>query len=91
MLAHMTVHGAALWVGDFVASGTISGPREGTRDCFLELSWGGAKSWIAGGEESAFLQDSNEVALRYSAPAAAGRANQRIDLGEVRTTVLPAN
>lgn len=89
MLAHLTVNGASLRVGDFYASGTISGPGKEERGSFLELSWGGTEPWHADGEERTFLQDGDEVVLRYSAPAAPGRANGRIGLGEVRGRILP--
>ncbi|MER5437781.1 fumarylacetoacetase [Streptomyces sp. NPDC002790] len=85
MLAHLTVNGASLRVGDFYASGTISGPEEHQLGSFLELSWGGRKTWTAGGEERTFLEDGDEVVLRYSAPGARGR----IGLGEVRGKILP--
>lgn len=85
MLAHLTVNGASLRVGDFYASGTISGPDKHQRGSFLELSWGGKETWTAGGEERTFLQDGDEVVLRYSAPGARGR----IGLGEVRGRILP--
>lgn len=85
MLAHLTVNGASLRVGDFYASGTISGPEKHQRGSFLELSWGGRETWTAGGQERTFLEDGDEVVLRYSAPGARGR----IGLGEVRGKILP--
>jgi len=84
MLAHMTVNGASLRTGDLFASGTISGPEPGQRGSFLELSWGG-KEPFAGGHT--FLEDSDEVVLRYSAP---GTGGGRITLGEVTGRIEPA-
>ena len=86
MLAHLTVNGASLRVGDFYASGTISGPEKEQRGSFLELSWGGSEPWRAGGQERTFLEDGDEVVLRYTAP---GRTHARMGLGEVRGTILP--
>jgi fumarylacetoacetase len=86
MLAHMTVNGAALRVGDLFASGTISGPGREERGSFLELSWGGSEPWLAGRQRRTFLEDGDEVVLRYSAPGERGR----LGLGEVRGTVRPA-
>ncbi|WP_134768251.1 fumarylacetoacetase [Nocardioides sp. 1609] len=86
MLAHLTVNGASLRVGDFFASGTISGPEQDQRGSFLELSWGGREPFAVGGEERTFLEDGDEVVLRYSAPGALGG---RIGLGEVRGRILP--
>jgi fumarylacetoacetase len=80
MLAHMTVNGASLRTGDLFASGTISGPAPEQRGSFLELSWGGREPFTAGGRARTFLEDGDEVVLRYSAPGARGR----LTLGEVR-------
>ncbi|GAB3252612.1 fumarylacetoacetase [Nocardioides dilutus] len=85
MLAHLTVNGASLRVGDFYASGTISGPEKEQRGSFLELSWGGTEPWTAAGQERTFLEDGDEVVLRYTAP---GRTHARMGLGEVRGTIL---
>jgi fumarylacetoacetase len=87
MLAHMTVNGASLRVGDLFASGTISGPEREQRGSLLELSWGGREPWVCGSEERTFLEDGDEVVLRYTAPGALGR----IGLGEVRGTITPAS
>jgi fumarylacetoacetase len=84
MLAHLTVNGASTRPGDLFASGTISGPEPETRGSFLELSWGG-KETFAGGRT--FLEDGDEVTLRYSAP---GTAGGRITLGEVTGRIEPA-
>ena len=80
MLAHLTVNGASLRTGDVFASGTISGDEREQRGSFLELSWGGAEPFTAGGRERTFLEDGDEVTLRATAPGALGG---RIALGEV--------
>ncbi|WP_418063759.1 fumarylacetoacetase [Pimelobacter simplex] len=87
MLAHLTVNGASLRVGDFYASGTISGPEKDQRGSFLELSWGGQEPFAVGDAERTFLEDGDEVVLRYTAPGARGR----IGLGEVRGKILPTS
>jgi fumarylacetoacetase len=84
MLAHLTVNGASTRTGDLYASGTISGPEPDTRGSFLELGWGG-KEPFAGGRT--FLEDGDEVVLRYSAP---GTGGGRISLGEVAGRIEPA-
>ncbi len=84
MLAHLTVNGASTRTGDLFASGTISGPEPGTRGSFLELSWGGAEPFAGG---HTFLEDGDEVTLRYSAP---GTGGGRITLGEVTGRIDPA-
>ncbi len=84
MLAHLTVNGASSRTGDLFASGTVSGPRPDQRGSFLELSWGG-KEPFAGGRT--FLDDGDEVTLRYTAP---GTGGGRISLGEVTGRIEPA-
>ncbi|HET6562974.1 MAG TPA: fumarylacetoacetase [Marmoricola sp.] len=86
MLAHLTVNGASLRTGDLYASGTISGPEREQRGSFLELSWGGREPFTAAGQERTFLEDGDEVVLRYTAPGERGP----IALGEVRGRALPA-
>jgi fumarylacetoacetase len=87
MLAHTTVNGAGVRTGDLWGSGTISGPGKDQRGSFLELSWGGKEPFTAGGAEHTFLEDGDEVVLRYSAP---GTGGGRITLGEVTGRILPA-
>jgi fumarylacetoacetase len=84
MLAHITVNGASLRTGDLYASGTISGPERDQRGSFLELSWGGTEPF---GDGRTFLEDGDEVVLRYTAP---GTAGGRIALGEVSGVIEPA-
>jgi fumarylacetoacetase len=84
MLAHLTVNGASTRTGDIFASGTISGPEPDTRGSFLELSWGGTEPFAGG---HTFLEDGDEVTLRYSAP---GTGGTRITLGEVSGRIEPA-
>jgi fumarylacetoacetase len=84
MLAHLTVNGAGTRTGDLFASGTISGPEPDTRGSFLELSWGGQEPFAGG---RTFLEDGDDVVLRYSAP---GTAGGRITLGEVAGRIGPA-
>ena len=64
--------------------GTISGPEPDTRGSFLELSWGGQEPF---GDGRTFLEDGDEVVLRYSAP---GTGGGRITLGEVVGRIEPA-
>jgi fumarylacetoacetase len=84
MLAHLTVNGASTRTGDLFASGTISGPEPDQRGSFLELSWGGQEPFGGG---RTFLEDGDEVTLRYSAP---GTGGGRITLGEVTGRIEPA-
>ena len=85
MLAHLTVNGASLRTGDLFASGTISGPAKEQRGSFLELSWGGAEPFVVGKDQRSFLEDGDEIVLRYTAAGELGP----ITLGDVRGRVLP--
>ena len=87
MLAHTTVNGASVRTGDLWGSGTISGPERDQRGSLLELSWGGKEPFTVGGRERTFLEDGDEVTLRYTAP---GTSGGRIALGEVTGRVVPA-
>jgi fumarylacetoacetase len=83
-LAHLTVNGASLRVGDLFASGTISGPEREQRGCLLELAWNGAQPIeLADGSTRSFLHDGDEVVLR-------GRGGDALALGEVRGRIEPA-
>jgi fumarylacetoacetase len=84
MLAHLTVNGAGTRTGDLFASGTVSGPEPGQRGSFLELSWGGREPFAGG---HTFLEDGDEVTLRYAAP---GTGGGRITLGDVTGRIEPA-
>jgi fumarylacetoacetase len=82
-LAHLTVNGASLGVGDLFASGTISGPEREQRGSLLELSWNGAEPIeLPDGSTRGFLEDGDEVVLRGS--------GGELTLGEVRGRIEPA-
>ncbi|CAB4917109.1 unannotated protein [freshwater metagenome] len=87
MLAHTTVNGASVRTGDLWGSGTVSGPERDQRGSLLELSWGGKEPFTVDGRERTFLEDGDEVTLRYTAP---GTGGGRISLGEVTGRILPA-
>ena len=85
-LAHHTINGCNIQVGDMYASGTISGPSPGSYGSLLELTWNGQKSLQMGKDISrTFLEDGDTVIMR-------GHAEQngvRIGFGECRGTILP--
>ena len=85
MLAHMTVNGASLRTGDLFASGTISGPEPRPARLVPRAVLGRRRAVRRGGHT--FLEDGDEVVLRYSAP---GTDGGRITLGEVAGVVVPA-
>ena len=86
-LAHHTVNGCNMRVGDMCASGTISGNEPSSFGSMLELTWRGTKPIkMADGSERKFINDGDTVIMR----AFAEREGRKIGFGEVRTTVLPA-
>ncbi len=86
-LAHHTVNGCNINVGDLMASGTISGATEDSFGSLLELSWNGTKAvQLEDGEERKFLEDGDMVIMK-------GYAEQngiRVGFGEVSGQILPA-
>ena len=82
-LAHATVNGASVTTGDLFASGTISGPEQGSEGSLIELTRNGEHPiGLADGSTRTFLEDDDEVVLR-------GRAGE-LELAEVRGTIRPA-
>ncbi len=64
-LAHHTVNGCNVRVGDLMASGTISGPDRSSWGSLLELSWGGAETiTLDSGETRTYLADGDTVTFR---------------------------
>lgn len=64
-LAHHTVNGCNVNVGDMMASGTISGPTPDGYGSMLELTWRGSKPIkLADGSERKFIEDGDTVILR---------------------------
>ena len=86
-LAHHTVNGCDINVGDFMASGTISGPNEGQYGSMLEISWKGTKPFpMSDGTERKFIQDGDTVIMRGHGK----KDGVRIGFGEVSAKILPA-
>jgi fumarylacetoacetase len=87
-LAHHTVNGCNIQVGDIYASGTISGPAAGSYGSLLELSWNGQKPLrMPDGTVRHFLDDQDTVIMR----AFAEKDGVRIGFGECEGTILPSN
>jgi fumarylacetoacetase len=64
-LAHASVNGALVRPGDLFGSGTISGSDPSSYGSLIELTWRGARPLeLPGGEQRAFLEDGDEIALR---------------------------
>lgn len=85
-IAHHTVNGCNLNVGDVMASGTISGKEPDSFGSFLELTWGGKNPiTLPDGSTRTFLEDGDTIIIKGFAE----KNGVRVDFGEVRTTVLP--
>ena len=64
-LAHHTVNGCNVNVGDVMASGTISGKDEDSYGSMLELCWGGKKDIpLNDGSTRKFIQDGDTITMR---------------------------
>ncbi len=86
-LAHQTVNGCNVNVGDMYASGTISGPTPDSYGSMLEISWQGTKSvQMPDGTERKFINDFDTIIIKGFAQ----KDGLRIGFGESVTTVLPA-
>lgn len=86
-LAHHTVNGCNLQIGDMYGSGTISGPTPDAYGSMLELAWKGTKPLtLNDGSERKFIMDGDTVVMRGHAE----KDGVRIGFGEVKATVLPA-
>ena len=85
-LAHHTVNGCNVRIGDVMASGTISGSAPGSLGSLLELTAGGKKALaLGGGTTRKFLEDNDTVTMRGHCE----KDGLRIGFGEVKGTVLP--
>jgi fumarylacetoacetase len=86
-LAHHTVNGCNINVGDMMASGTISGPESHEYGSFLELTWRGTKPLkLKDGSERKFVNDHDTIILKGYCE----KNGVRIGFGECKATVLPA-
>lgn len=85
-LAHHTVNGCNIQVGDIYASGTISGPSAGTYGSMMELTWNGKQPLkMSDGSTRTFLEDGDTVIMTGRCEA----NGIRIGFGECKGTILP--
>ncbi|MBB4016231.1 fumarylacetoacetase [Chelatococcus caeni] len=85
-LAHHTVSGCPMRVGDLIGSGTISGPTIGETGALLEMTQGGKNPVEVNGEERTFIEDGDEIGLY----AYARGDGYRIGFGPCTGRILPA-
>lgn len=87
-LAHQTVNGCNIRIGDMYGSGTISGSAPDSYGSMLELSWQGTKPIpLNEGGERKFIQDHDTITMRGHCQ----NNKVRIGFGECITKILPAN
>ena len=86
-LAHHTINGCNINVGDMYGSGTISGPTPDSYGSMLELSWKGTKPiTLVDGSARKFILDNDTITMRGYAK----NDNYRIGFGECVTKILPS-
>ena len=86
-LAHHTINGCNVEVGDLYASGTISGSEPNSFGSMLELTWRGQNPLkLSDGTERKFIEDHDSIIMRGFSE----KDGIRVGFGEVRGKVLPA-
>lgn len=86
-LAHHTINGCNVEVGDIYASGTISGSDPKSFGSMLELTWRGQNPLqLSNGEERKFINDNDTVTMK----AWAEKDGVRVGFGEVSGKIIPA-
>jgi fumarylacetoacetase len=86
-LAHHTVNGCNINVGDLMASGTISGPDPSEYGSMMELTWRGTKPLtLNDGTERKFVNDNDTIIIRGYCE----KEGLRVGFGDCTGTLLPA-
>lgn len=88
MIAHHTIGGCPLEVGDLIGSGTISGTEPGTLGSLLEASKGGTQIYdLSPTMKRTFLEDGDRVTIRGWCGT---NDSELVGFGECTGTVLRA-
>ncbi|MEK6780320.1 MAG: fumarylacetoacetase [Bacteroidota bacterium] len=86
-LAHHTINGCNIQVGDIYGSGTISGRFPDSYGSLLELTWNGQRTLrMADGSERKFIEDGDTIILRGHAE----KDGVRIGFGDCSGKILPS-
>lgn len=86
-LAHHTVNGCNINVGDMMASGTISGPDPKEYGSMMELTWRGTKPiTLKDGTERKFVNDNDTITIKGYCE----KDGLKVGFGECTAKVLPA-
>jgi fumarylacetoacetase len=88
LVTHHASNGCNLRPGDLLATGTISGPEEGSEGCLLEMKHRADPLRLPSGETRVFLEDGDQVTFRACAER---EGLPRIGFGECTGTVLAVN
>lgn len=85
-LAHHTVNGCNVNVGDLMASGTISGRDQNSYGSMIEISQGGKEPMqLKNGKTRTFLEDGDTITIR----AFCQKDGKRVGFGECVGTITP--
>lgn len=87
LLAHHASGGCNLCPGDLIATGTISGPEQGSEGCLLEMKHRSEPLQLPTGETRTFLEDGDLVTLRGYCERP---GLPRIGFGECTGKIIPA-
>jgi len=86
-LAHQTVNGCNINIGDMYGSGTISGATPDSFGSMLEIAWKGTKPVkMPDGSERKFILDNDTIIMKGYCE----RDGLRIGFGEAVTKILPS-
>ena len=83
-VAHHTINGCNLRIGDLLGTGTISGKEKTSFGSLLELTWNSKESINIGDEQRTFLQDGDTTILS----AICKKGDKQIGFGEVRNWII---
>jgi len=85
LVTHHASNGCNLRTGDLLATGTVSGPGEGSEGCLLEMKHRSTPLSLPSGEMRTFLEEGDQVVFR----AFAGKEGlPRIGFGECKGTIV---
>jgi len=86
-LAHHTINGCNMRIGDLCGSGTISGPEPTSYGSMLELTWKGTKPLtMPDGSERKFIHDNDTIIMRGYCE----KNGTRVGFGEAVVRILEA-
>jgi fumarylacetoacetase len=88
LLTHHASSGCNLRHGDMLATGTVSGPEEGSEGCLLEMKHRAEPLGLPTGETRTFLEDGDQVIFRGYCQAP---GLPRIGFGECMGRIVPAD